>query len=387
MTEQRPSQPVARPVLPGSTIGILGGGQLGRMMVIAAKRMGYNVVVLDPTANCPAGQVADDQIIAPYTDLDAARTLARRCQVATLEFENIPSATLAAMEPIVPVRPSSAVVRIAQDRLREKAFLVGHGFPVPRFEPVKTPADLVLAVRRIGRPAVLKVSSGGYDGKGQVMIHEGDSLEAVWRSARAESLELEEFVPLAKEISVIVARDPRGAVACFPPSENVHRHHILDTAVMPATVPEELAERAREMARGIAGALGVIGLLTVEMFLATDGRLLVNELAPRPHNSGHQTFDGAVTSQFEQAVRAVCGLPLGSTEMLRPTAIANLMGELWAKGEPAWTVVLAIPDVKLHLYGKAEARPGRKMGHLTAMGKTPEEALHRVLEARGLLGP
>lgn len=217
------------------------------------------------------------------------------------------------------------------------------------------------------------------------MVREGDDLASVWRSVKADTLELEEFVPLAKELSVIVARNPQGEVACFPLSENVHQHHILDTAVMPAVVAPELAVQAMRMARGIAEALDVVGFLTVEMFLATDGRLLVSELAPRPHNSGHQTFDGAVTSQFEQVVRAVCGLPLGSTEMLRPTAIANLMGELWADGEPDWAAVLAIPEVKLHLYGKAEARPGRKMGHLMAMGGTPKIALDRVLEARAAL--
>ncbi|MBI2857707.1 MAG: 5-(carboxyamino)imidazole ribonucleotide synthase [Chloroflexi bacterium] len=373
-----------QPILPGSTIGILGGGQLGRMMAIAATRMGYRVAVLDPTPDCPAAQVAGDHTVAAYDDVEAARAMARRCAVVTIEFENIPASTLESMAS-VPVRPSSQVVRTAQHRLREKGFLAQHGFPTPRFRPVRSLEEAKAAIREVGCPAVLKTATGGYDGKGQVKLTQPAQVEAAWKSLRTSEAVLEEFVALEKEISVIVARNPRGDVACYPVSENTHRNHILDTAVMPAMVPPTLAKQAQDLARDIAKALDASGMLTVEMFVAADGRLLVNELAPRVHNSGHQTFDAAVTSQFEQSIRAICNLPLGAADLYRPAAIANLLGDLWATGEPDWERALAMPDVKLHLYGKAEARPGRKMGHLTATGATPQEALRRATEARSRL--
>jgi 5-(carboxyamino)imidazole ribonucleotide synthase len=369
-------------ILPGNTIGIFGGGQLGRMIAIAAKRMGYRVVVLDPTPDCPAGQVADDEITAPYTDVAAARDLARRCAVVTAEFENVPAETLEAIEPMVPVRPSSRVLRIAQNRIAEKTFLAEHGFPVPNFRPVRSHEELLRAISEIGCPAVLKTATGGYDGKGQVRIEHPDEAERAWERLGKVDCVLEEFVLLEQEVSVIVARNLRGEEVVYPVAENTHANHILDTSVMPARIAPELARRAQELARAIAEALGVVGLLCVEMFVAQDSRLLVNELAPRPHNSGHQTFDAAVTSQFEQLVRAICNLPLGSTELYRPAAIANLLGDLWEGGEPNWAKALELPEVKLHLYGKAEPRPGRKMGHLTATAETPDEALQKVLEAR-----
>jgi 5-(carboxyamino)imidazole ribonucleotide synthase len=369
-------------ILPGNTIGIFGGGQLGRMIAIAAKRMGYRVVVLDPTPDCPAGQVADDEITAPYTDVAAARDLARRCAVVTAEFENVPAETLEAIEPMVPVRPSSRVLRIAQNRIAEKTFLAEHGFPVPNFRPVRSHEELLRAISEIGCPAVLKTATGGYDGKGQVRIEHPDEAERAWERLGKVDCVLEEFVPLEREVSVIVARNLRGEEVVYPVAENTHANHILDTSVMPARIAPELARQAQELARAIAEALGVVGLLCVEMFMAQDSRLLVNELAPRPHNSGHQTFDAAVTSQFEQLVRAICNLPLGSTELYRPAAIANLLGDLWEGGEPNWAKALELPEVKLHLYGKAEPRPGRKMGHLTATAETPDEALQKVLEAR-----
>jgi 5-(carboxyamino)imidazole ribonucleotide synthase len=369
-------------ILPGNTIGIFGGGQLGRMIAIAAKRMGYRVVVLDPTPDCPAGQVADDEITAPYTDVAAARDLARRCAVVTAEFENVPAETLEAIEPMVPVRPSSRVLRIAQNRIAEKTFLAEHGFPVPNFRPVRSHEELLRAISEIGCPAVLKTATGGYDGKGQVRIEHPDEAERAWERLGKVDCVLEEFVLLEREVSVIVARNLRGEEVVYPVAENTHANHILDTSVMPARIAPELARRAQELARAIAEALGVVGLLCVEMFVAQDSRLLVNELAPRPHNSGHQTFDAAVTSQFEQLVRAICNLPLGSTELYRPAAIANLLGDLWEGGEPNWAKALELPEVKLHLYGKTEPRPGRKMGHLTATAETPDEALQKVLEAR-----
>lgn len=369
-------------ILPGSTIGIFGGGQLARMTAMAAKRMGYRVIVLDPTPDCPAGQVADDEITAAYDDVEAARELARRSAVVTAEFENVPADTLAAIEPLVPVRPASRVLRIAQNRIAEKSFLAEHHFPVPRFCPVRSRDELLEAVQIIGYPAVLKTATGGYDGKGQVKIEHPEEAETAWERLGKVDCVLEEFVPLDKEVSVIVARNGRGERTVYPVAENTHANHILDTSVMPARIPAPLAKEAQELALAIAEALDVVGLLCVEMFLAQDGRLLVNELAPRPHNSGHQTFDAAVTSQFEQLIRAICNLPLGSTKLFQPVAIANLLGDLWADGEPNWTAALELPEVKVHLYGKAEPRSGRKMGHLTATGETPDEALARVLKAR-----
>jgi len=369
-------------ILPGSTIGIFGGGQLGRMTAIAAKRMGYRVIVLDPTPDCPAGQVADDEITAPYTDVTAAKELVRQCAVVTAEFENVPADTLEAIEPIVPVRPASRILRIAQNRIAEKTFLAEHGFPVPNFRPVRSREDLLRAVSEIGCPAVLKTATGGYDGKGQVRIEHPDEAEKAWERLGKVDCVLEEFVLLEREVSVIVARNLRGEEAVYPVAENTHSRHILDTSVMPARISPDLAKQAQELAQAIARELELIGLLCVEMFVAQDGRLLVNELAPRPHNSGHQTFDAAVTSQFEQLVRAICNLPLGSTELYRPAAIANLLGDLWEGGEPNWVKALELPEVKLHLYGKAEPRPGRKMGHLTATGETSDEALQKVIAAR-----
>ena len=385
---QRPKPeptPAQMPILPGSTIGILGGGQLGRMMTIAAKRMGYRVVVLEPGPDSPAGQVADDQLVAEYTDLEAARELAVRSRVVTVEFENVPFETLAAIEPRVIVRPSSRVIKVAQHRILEKRFLAESAAPTAKFKGLGSLGDLKRAVKDIGFPAVLKTARGGYDGKGQVILNSQEEAETAWNRLKVSEAILEEFIELEKEISVIVARTPGGQTACYPPSENTHAHHILDTAVMPARISDSQAQQAQRLALDIAAALDVVGLLTVEMFVANDGRILVNELAPRPHNSGHQTFDGAVTSQFEQAVRAVCNLPLGSPALYQPTAIANLLGDLWMKGEPPWAKVFAMPDVKLHLYGKMEPRPGRKMGHLTASGRTPTEALQKVTEARAAI--
>lgn len=369
-------------ILPGSTIGIFGGGQLGRMAAIAAKKMGYLVIILDPTPNCPAGQVADDEINAPYNDVEAAKKLAHQCHVVTAEFENVPADTLEAIEHIVPVRPSSRVLRITQNRITEKTFLAQNNFPVPKFRPVRNCDELLQAINEIGCPAVLKTATGGYDGKGQEKIERPEDAERIWASLGQGDYVLEEFVSLEREISVIVARNLKGEEAVYPVAENTHSNHILDTSVMPARIDPNLAKQAQELAIAIAHALDVVGLLCVEMFISTDGRLMVNELAPRPHNSGHQTFDAAVTSQFEQLIRAICNLPLGSTELYRPVAIANLLGDLWQDGEPNWLAALEMHDVKLHLYGKYEARIGRKMGHLTATGNNPDEALQKVIAAR-----
>ncbi len=376
-------------ILPGSTIGVLGGGQLGRMFAIAARKMGYRVHTFSPDRDTPTGQVADVEIVAPYDDLDAVRSFARDVAAVTFEFENVPAATAAAATEFAPVRPSGAVLHVTQNRLREKGFLARHGFPVAPFAAVRSGAELTDALVSIGCPAVLKTAGWGYDGKGQAVIRSLEEASAAWSAlgfGEAGEAILEAFVDFSLELSVVAARGEDGAFASWGALENHHARHILDLTVAPARVPTEIGARAVELAREILEALDVVGVLCVELFLARDGRLLVNELAPRPHNSGHLTFDAAVTSQFEQQLRAVCGLPLGSTELYRPAAMANLLGDLWAEGEPDWEAALSFREVKLHLYGKVEARPGRKMGHLTALGGTADEAAALALLARSALG-
>ncbi len=371
--------------LPGATLGIMGGGQLGRMLAIAARRMGYRVHSFSPDTDTPSGHVADREVAAPYEDEAAVREFARGVDVLTFEFENVPVQCVewAAQECVV--RPGGEVLHICQHRLREKEFLARHGFPLPPFARVESAEELAAAVERIGLPAVLKSAAFGYDGKGQRKLLPGDDLAAAWAPfARAPAV-LEGFVTFEKEVSVLVARGVGGECVTYPVCENAHANHILDVTTVPGDVPPAVAAAARELAVGIAEAIGLVGVLAVELFLLADGRLLVNELAPRPHNSGHYSFDASVTSQFEQQLRAVCGLPLGSTDSLRPAAMANLLGDLWAGGEPDWAAALALPEVKLHLYGKAGARPGRKMGHLVAFGATPQEAAATVRDARARL--
>jgi 5-(carboxyamino)imidazole ribonucleotide synthase len=374
-----------RIIPPGSTVGVLGSGQLGRMFAIAARRMGYRVHTLSPDDDTPTGQVADREVKAAYDDLDAVRDFARGVDVVTFEFENVSAAATRAAEEHAPVRPAGAVLHTTQHRLREKGFLAGAGFPVAPFAPIRSLAGLQAALAEIGAPAVLKTAGWGYDGKGQVKIGAPGEAAAAWEVIGGQEAVLEAFVDFEREVSVVAARGLDGAFAHFGVIENRHRNHILDVSTAPAAVPPGVEREAVEIARGILEGLEVVGVLCVEMFLTRDGRLLVNELAPRPHNSGHLTSDACVTSQFEQQLRAICGLPLGSTELLRPAAMANLLGDLWAGGEPDWAAACAFPDVKLHLYGKAAARPGRKMGHLTAMAPTPEEAMRKVLAARQAL--
>lgn len=373
------------PILPGATVGVLGSGQLGRMFTIAARRMGYRVHTFSPDGDTPTGQVADREVQASYDDLDAVRDFARAVDVVTFEFENVSSAAAGAAAEHAPVRPAGAVLHTTQHRLREKGFLRGAGFPVAPFAAVRSAAELREALALLGAPAVLKTAGWGYDGKGQVRIAAPEEADAAWESLRTDEAILEAFVDFEREVSVVAARGLDGSFAHFGVIANDHRHHILDVSVAPAPVPPELEREAVEIARGILEGLEVVGVLCVEMFLTRDGRLLVNELAPRPHNSGHLTFDACVTSQFEQQLRAICGLPLGSTELLRPAAMANLLGDLWQDGEPDWAAACRFPEVKIHLYGKAAARPGRKMGHLTAMADTPEAARRRVLAAREAL--
>jgi 5-(carboxyamino)imidazole ribonucleotide synthase len=373
------------PILPGRTVGILGGGQLGRMFAIAARRMGYRVHALDPTTDCPAGQVADVEVVAAYDDIDAARRFAAGVDVVTFEFENIPAETLRIIAETRPVHPAPEVLHICRHRRREKDFLSRHGFPVASYRAVESSAELTAAVTELGIPAILKTADFGYDGKGQVRIDRLDQCAAAWAAMGRPVGVVEAFVPFTQEISVIGARSAQGDFTCFGPVENVHARHILDVTTAPGRMSAAVERDALALARAIAEALGVVGLLAVEMFVVGE-RVLVNELAPRPHNSGHYSIDACLTSQFEQQLRAVCGLPLGGTRLLRPAAMANLLGEVWSTGAPNWPAALAFPDVKLHLYGKHEPRPGRKMGHLTALADTPEEARSRVLAARAALG-
>lgn len=371
-------------ILPGQTVGILGGGQLGRMFAFAARRLGYRVHAFDPTRDGPAGQIADVEVIAAYDDIDAARRFAAAVDVVTFEFENIPAETLAAIAELKPVHPSPNVLHVCRHRLREKEFLSGNGFPVAPYRAVHSADELRQAVAKLGTPAILKTADFGYDGKGQTRIDRLDAVDEAWRQLGRPVGVLEAFVPFNQEISVICARGIDGAESSFGPVENVHVRHMLDVSTAPATVPPSTAQAALTLARAITHRLGVVGLLTVEMFVVGD-QILVNELAPRPHNSGHYTIDTCVTSQFEQQLRAVCGLPLGNTEMLKPVAMANLLGDLWQAGEPNWAAALAFPEVKLHLYGKAEPRPGRKMGHLTALADSAALARQTVLAARAAL--
>ena len=375
------------PVLPGSTIGILGSGQLGRMIAIAARRMGYRVHTLSPEIDSPTGKIADREVVATYDDVEAVKRFADDVDVITLEFENISATCVDAVSPIVPVRPKGSVLHTTQNRLREKNFLAENGFPVAPFRHVKSREELAAAVEEIGTPAVLKTAGFGYDGKGQVRINSADEVVDAWSSMQGQEAVLESFIDFNLELSVVAARGLNGEFAHYGAVENKHSRHILDITTAPANVSGAVNIIAVNLTRRVFEALDVVGVACVEYFLDREENLIINEIAPRVHNSGHFTFDACVTSQFEQQVRAVCGLPLGSTAQPRPAAMANLLGDLWENGEPNWEAALAIPEVKLHLYGKQEPRPGRKMGHLTAMADTREQAVERVEEARGRLKP
>lgn len=379
------AHPDTRPILPGATIGVLGGGQLGRMFAMAARRLGYRVHTLAPEHDTPTGQIADVEMFAPYDDLDKVRQFARGVDVVTFEFENVPAATAAAAAEHAPVRPSGRALDIAQHRVREKTFLAQQGLPVTPFAVVRTADDLETALRSVGRPSVLKTAALGYDGKGQARIDAGADPHDAWRTLGEREAVLERFVDLEREISVIGARGVDGRWSHFGPIDNVHRHHILDVSTAPSDVPAAIAAQAIDVTKAVMDALAYVGILCIEFFVTRDGQLLINELAPRPHNSGHLTFDACRTSQFEQQLRAICGLPLGSPDLLQPAAMANLLGDLWAAGTPNWAAALRFPHVKLHLYGKSEARPGRKMGHLTALAPSPIEARRLVSAARDAL--
>jgi 5-(carboxyamino)imidazole ribonucleotide synthase len=377
----------SRIIGPGATIGVLGGGQLGRMFAMAARKLGYRVHTFAPEHDTPTGQIADIEVVASYDDVDRVREFAKAVDVVTFEFENVPAAAAAAAEKVAIVRPNGGALEVAQHRLREKRFLASRGLPVAPYAEVRSETDLATAIQHVGRPSVLKTAALGYDGKGQVSIREATDAVEAWSSLGRKECVLESFIDLEREISVIGARGVDGATSFFDPFDNVHRHHILDVTVAPADIPERIAADAIEITRSVLEGLEYIGILCVEFFVARDGRLLVNEIAPRPHNSGHLTFDACRTSQFEQQVRAICGFPLGATDLLQPAAMVNLLGDLWGHGEPDWAAALALPDIKLHLYGKASARPGRKMGHLTVLARERVQARDRALLARRLLAP
>ena len=355
------------------------------MFAIEARKMGYRVHTFSPDTDTPTGQVADIEASAAYDDLDAVREFARSVDVVTFEFENVPSAAVEAAAQFVEVRPRGEILHIIQNRGREKDFLSKNGYAVAPFRHVRSLAELEAAVREIGTPCVLKTAGFGYDGKGQTKIGHLEHVEKAWAALNADEAILEAFVDFDREVSVVCARGRDGSFVHYGLIENSHENHILDVSFAPAGVPERVAKEAVEIARSIADTLDYVGTLCVEFFLTADEKLLVNELAPRPHNSGHLTFDACVTSQFEQQLRAVCDLPLGSTQFYRPAAMANLLGDLWAGGDPHWGAALALREVKLHLYGKSEMRPGRKVGHLTALADTPERASELARSARSAL--
>ena len=371
---------------PGSTIGIIGGGQLGRMIAMAARQMDYKTVVLDPDPGCPTGQVSDGQITDAYSNRDASRNLARTSDVVTYEFENVDADSVSAATEFVPVHPSSSVLRTTQHRLHEKNALLKAGVSVAPFRAVTSLEDLHNAGADLGYPMVLKTATEGYDGKGQVTITRTEDIENAYDSLNARYVELivEQFVPFKMEISTICARTSDGQTATFPPSENIHRNHILDISIVPARIPDSVIEKARLLAVDIAAQLDVVGLVAVEMFVTKENELLVNELAPRPHNSGHYTMDGCDTSQFEQLVRVLAGLPIAEPKLHSPTVMVNLLGEVWVDtdGDPDWARAVEMPGVSLHLYGKAEPRVGRKMGHINVVADTVEDALYIATEAR-----
>jgi 5-(carboxyamino)imidazole ribonucleotide synthase len=370
-------------IQPGSAIGVVGGGQLGRMFTLRARSMGYRVVVLEPDPRSPAGAVADRQIEAAYDDTAALTDLADTCLAVTTEFENVPAGVLSFLGERVVTRPGAAAVAVAQDRIAEKERMREAGLATADFRPVRSAAGARSAFLELGgRPAILKTSRLGYDGKGQALVTTADECVAAFESLGGVECILEERLRLETEISVILARNAAGKVATFPPGENHHRFGILETTVVPARIPDALAAECRAAAEAIAHALDYVGVLGVELFIAGGGRVYVNEIAPRPHNSGHYTLDACATDQFEQQVRVLCDLPLGDPRLLSPVAMVNLLGDLWQHGEPEWHRALAFPGVRLHLYGKAEARPGRKMGHLTCTAASADEALKTVLRAR-----
>ncbi|HTS82028.1 MAG TPA: 5-(carboxyamino)imidazole ribonucleotide synthase [Myxococcaceae bacterium] len=373
-------------ILPGATIGILGGGQLGRMTAMAARTLGYHLAVLDPDPSCAARFLVETCITAAFDDVEAARELAQRSNVATVEIEKISIEVMRAVQELIPMRPGPEVLHVVQDRARQKDWLAERGFPVGPYRKVSTEVELGEAAQALGGRCYVKSTRGGYDGRGQEILAAPEDAGRIWKSLGEGPVVVEKGLELDSELSVLVARRPSGEARTYAPALNHHVKGILEWSVLPGPLPHAVANQAESIARDIAAALGVEGLLVAEFFLTRAGDLLVNELAPRPHNTFHSTEVACATSQFEQHTRSVCDLPLGSTELLRPAAIVNLLGDLWiGDATPPFDRALELPGVQVHLYGKRVARPGRKMGHLSAIGATPEEALQKVQEARSRL--
>ncbi len=373
------------PVLPPACLGMLGGGQLGRMFVTAARTMGYRVIVLDPDPNSPAGSLANEHVNKAYDDTEALDYLAQHCSVISTEFENIPATTLEYLAKKVPVHPSASALRVAQDRRLEKTFFRDCGLGTADFLEIAASSDIEKAVQ-FSFPAILKTATLGYDGKGQILCDTVDDVVAAFDAVNQVPCVLEQRVNLASEVSVVLARSQSGESSCFPLAQNTHANGILDVSVAPAEVSDELSAQAIDAATTIADRLDYIGVLAVEFFITAEGKLLVNEMAPRPHNSGHYTLDACDSSQFEQQVRMICGLAAGSCEQHTPVVMWNLLGDSWpAQGEPAWDRLLTLPQAKLHLYGKLQARPGRKMGHVNCLGESPEDAFALMEQVRNSL--
>lgn len=391
-----PEAPATTPIPPGSTLGVVGSGQLGRMLILAAHRLGFRTAVLSPERDDPAAQVAGTTVLGAYDDLAAVTKLARLSHVITYEFENVPVASVHAAQAIVPVGPSAEILAFAQDRVLEKSTLSSLGIPVAPCAKIAVEADLQPASQITGFPAVLKTARSGYDGKGQAKVHSLAELQQHWQQWNQPLCVLERCVPLEAEFSVIVARNASGELACYEPFENIHRDHILDITAVPASLPSDACERAMEIARAIAERTTLRGLMCIEFFLianeagkpasAAASRVVVNEIAPRPHNSGHLTIEAHATSQFEQQLRAVANLPLGSTQQIVPAAaMANLLGKHWPAEPAHWSRALALPGIHVHHYGKASPAPKRKLGHLTTTAATREAAIAAVMHARETL--
>jgi len=367
---------------PNSTIGVFGSGQLGRMFAIAARTLGYRVQTFSPETDTPTGQIADKEIVSPYEDLDTVRKFAREVDVITFEFENVPFETVQAAAESADVFPRGEILHTTQNRLREKAFLSANNFPVTPFKKIASEEELRKVFAEFGAPCVLKTAGFGYDGKGQTRISAFGEIEKAFASLDGADVILEKFIDFEKEVSVVAARDRKGNCVNYGVFENSHSKHILDVSFAPANISKKIYDEAIEIARSVLENLDLVGVMCVEFFLTKDEKLLINELAPRPHNSGHLTIDACVTSQFEQQLRAVCGLPLGSTAQLKPAAMANLLGDIWLDREPNFARALENENVKLHLYGKIEPRKARKMGHLTALADSTSDAISRVRVAR-----
>ncbi|EEF80058.1 5-(carboxyamino)imidazole ribonucleotide synthase [Methylophaga thiooxydans] len=365
-------------ILPGATLGMLGGGQLGRMFTTAAQTMGYKVVVLDPDPQSPAGIVADSHICAPYDDETALSEMAQLCAAITTEFENIPAQTLAFLESKTTVHPSSKALAATQNRNVEKQFIASQGIATAPFLPIQRREDIAEAETAIQFPAILKVATFGYDGKGQVPCNNLDDVYQAFDALDKKECVLEQRINLAREVSVVLARSETGSITNFPVAENVHVNGILHTTTVPSGISSDLSQKAIQMANKIAKGLGYVGTMAVEFFVSEEGAIIANEIAPRPHNSGHYTLDACHTSQFEQQVRMLCGLPSGDCDLESPVVMVNILGDVWRNSEPHWDKLLAAPNIKLHLYGKQAARVGRKMGHFNVLSADTETAMQQA---------